>query len=67
MSDIELLLKRVKQQDRFIDMLRFKVEALEAVLKNHIPNFEEQYAQNCVIFEHNQKKRIKAHRDRQND
>tara|TARA_R110002111_G_scaffold5920_9_gene27423 strand:+ start:1697 stop:1885 length:189 start_codon:yes stop_codon:yes gene_type:complete len=42
MTDFEILRKRFNQQDQFIDMLRVKVEALESLLKNHIPNFEEQ-------------------------
>jgi hypothetical protein len=66
MSD-ELLIKKLKQQEEFIDMLRFKVEALEAVLKNHVPNFEDQYARHLALFDHNQKKRIKESRDRLDD
>lgn len=67
MSDMELIRKSLEQQNDFINMLRFKVEALEALLKNHIPNFEQQYARHLVVFEHQQKQRIKEIRDRQND
>lgn len=58
MSNLEILYITIKQQDSFINMLRCKVEALEGILKNHIPNFEEQYARNLVISEHNQRERI---------
>ena len=67
MSDIEIILKSQQQQDEFINILRFKVEALEAILKNHIPDFERQYAEKLVVFEHHQKQRIKEILERQND
>lgn len=44
MTDSEILRKRLIQQDQFIDLLRVKIEALESLLKNHVPNFEEQLA-----------------------
>ena len=65
--DIEIILKSQQQQDEFINILRFKVEALEAILKNHIPDFERQYAEKLVVFEHHQKQRIKEILERQND
>lgn len=55
MSDIEIIGKALRQQDDIINILRFKVQALEAVLHNHIPNFETLYADNLVFFEQQQR------------
>ncbi len=52
MTTSEIIRKRFVQQDKMIDMLRVKVEALEKLLKNHLPNFEEQLV----------KERLKAER-----
>ena len=51
MTEIELLTKAIKQQDDFINLLRAKVDALELVLKNHVPNFEQQYARALSFHE----------------
>ena len=42
MSDLDLINKRFQQQDDFIDFLRIRIEALENLLKNNIPDFEKQ-------------------------
>ena len=67
MTDLELIFKGQKQQDDFINMLRFKIEALEAVLKNHVPNFEEQLVKERFRAENRQAERMQETHDRQND
>ena len=62
MTEFELLDNRFKLQDEFIDLLRAKIEALEIVLKNHVPNFEQQYARELVLAVEHQKKRIEKTR-----
>ena len=41
MSDLDLLNKRFRQQDKLIDLLRLRVTALESLLKKNIPDFED--------------------------
>ncbi len=67
MDNIELAHKRIKLESNMVDILRFKVEALENLLKNHIPNFEEQYDRAFVLAEHKVKKSQEEIRDRQSD
>lgn len=66
MSDLEIIRKRLLQQDDFIDLLRLKVAALENLLKNHISNFEHQYATELASIEVENLKR-KAERDSSSD
>jgi hypothetical protein len=43
MTDLETIRERFKTQEAETDILKIKIEALEAVLKNQVPNFEEQF------------------------
>ena len=44
MSDFEIVRQRMMQQDKFIDLLRLKVAALENILISYLPDFERLYA-----------------------
>ena len=56
MTDFELINKRLLQQDAALDHLKVVVKALEAVAKDHVPNFEEQFARKLVQMKHEQDK-----------
>lgn len=57
MSELDLIKERIKKQDAFIDFIRAKLIAYEVVLKNHIPNFEQQYARELALEVERQKKK----------
>lgn len=67
MTDLEQIFKSIKQQDNFINMLRAKVETLEFLLKNHVPNFEEQYGRQLFLVTELQKKRMEEYRNQRTD
>jgi hypothetical protein len=64
MTDLEMIRERFKIQEAETDILKIKIEALEAVLKNHVPNFEEQYARIVFVAQNHQQNRLKENHDR---
>lgn len=51
LTDIQLLLERIKLQDSFIDLLRIKTLAMEKVLEDIDPELLKKYAKACVEIE----------------
>lgn len=51
LTDIQILLKRIETQDKFIDLLRIKTFALEKLLEEIDPELLKKYAKACVETE----------------
>lgn len=58
MSDFDLINKRFIQQDKMIDLLRLRVEALENVMRKQIIDLDEKLAKEYNLLDPNREGKI---------